>query len=360
MANVILEAVSKTYNSRATVHAVDLAIADKEFMVLVGPSGCGKSTTLRMIAGLETISSGRVFIDGVDVTDAPPQKRDIAMVFQSYALYPHMTAYMNMAFGLLKASRLPKAEVDARVRNAAEILNITDLLQRKPNELSGGERQRVAIGRALVRKPKVFLFDEPLSNLDAKLRNRMRGELKRLHKELGLTVIYVTHDQIEAMTLGTRVAMMSQGRLQQVGAPMDIYMKPANTFVATFIGSPEMSLIPCAVEQRAGKFSLRHPSFIDQVEIGAGEATAGLLLGVRPEEIVVHQGQTAGMARGRVERTELIGAEALAEIAIGDHRITARTPVSEAPAAGADVTVSFDMNRVRFFDQASGRAIAAR
>ncbi len=264
MAHVTLQGVSKSYGDRATVHAVDLAIADKEFMVLVGPSGCGKSTTLRMIAGLETITSGRLIIDGRDVTDAPPQKRDIAMVFQSYALYPHMTAYMNMAFGLMKTSNLSKPEIDARVRQAAEILHIEPLLQRKPNELSGGERQRVAIGRALVRKPKVYLFDEPLSNLDAKLRNRMRGELKRLHSELGITVIYVTHDQIEAMTLGTRVAMMSKGHLQQVGAPMDIYMKPANTFVATFIGSPEMSLIPCsaagsAIHHRAFTGVLRCP-----------------------------------------------------------------------------------------------------
>ncbi len=223
MATVELKNISKSYGTQGTVHDINLTIEDKEFMVLVGPSGCGKSTTLRMDAGLEEITSGQLLIDGKDVTDAPPQKRDIAMVFQSYALYPHMTAYRNMAFGLLKATNLSKPEIDARIREAAEILHITDLLDRRPKELSGGERQRVAIGRALVRQPKVFLFDEPLSNLDAKLRNRMRGELRRLHQELGLTVIYVTHDQIEAMTLGTRVAMMSKGHLQQVGGPMDIY-----------------------------------------------------------------------------------------------------------------------------------------
>ena len=353
MAHVTLQGVSKSYGDRATVHAVDLAIADKEFMVLVGPSGCGKSTTLRMIAGLETITSGRLLIDGRDVTEAPPQKRDIAMVFQSYALYPHMTAYMNMAFGLMKTSSLSKQEIDARVRQAAEILHIEPLLQRKPNELSGGERQRVAIGRALVRKPKVYLFDEPLSNLDAKLRNRMRGELKRLHSELGITVIYVTHDQIEAMTLGTRVAMMSKGRLQQVGPPMDIYMKPANTFVATFIGSPEMSLIPCS----AAGSALHHAAFTGGVAVTDGVLPANLLLGVRPEEIIVHRGDSGGMARGKVERTEFIGAEALSEIVLGDDRITARTPVADAPEAGADVAISFDMSRARLFDQASGQAI---
>ena len=248
MATVQLQNICKTYGTRKTVHDLTLTVEDKEFMVLVGPSGCGKSTSLRMVAGLEEITSGNLLIDGQDVTDAAPQKRDIAMVFQSYALYPHMTAYKNMAFGLLRTTRLSKSEIDARIQEAAEILNIRDLLDRRPKELSGGERQRVAIGRALVRQPKVFLFDEPLSNLDAKLRNRMRGELKRLHQELGLTVIYVTHDQIEAMTLGTRVAMMSEGRLQQLGAPMDIYMNPANTFVATFIGSPEMALLPCRTE----------------------------------------------------------------------------------------------------------------
>ncbi|PZU94787.1 MAG: glycerol-3-phosphate ABC transporter ATP-binding protein [Chelatococcus sp.] len=357
MAEVVLQGVSKAYAGRPTVHAVDLTIADKEFMVLVGPSGCGKSTTLRMVAGLEDITSGRLLIDGTDVTHAAPQKRDIAMVFQSYALYPHMTAYRNMAFGLLKTTDLGKVEVDRRIREAAEILHIGNLLERKPNELSGGERQRVAIGRALVRQPKVFLFDEPLSNLDAKLRTRMRGELKRLHKELGLTVIYVTHDQIEAMTLGTRVAILSEGRLQQVGAPMELYMRPANTFVATFIGTPEMSLLRCAVKPEGAGSVLQHERFAATLPGRPGAAE--VFLGVRPEEIALARSAGEGLTRGIVERTELIGSEALAEILIGQDRVVARMPVSEAPESGTEVSLSFDFGRARLFDAANGRALAA-
>ncbi|MCA1300605.1 ABC transporter ATP-binding protein [Stappia indica] len=352
MATVILQNVCKSYGNRKTVHDVNLTIEDKEFMVLVGPSGCGKSTTLRMVAGLEDITAGRLTIDGRDVTDAPPQQRDIAMVFQSYALYPHMTAYRNMAFGLLKTTRLSKAEIDGRIREAAEILHITDLLDRRPKELSGGERQRVAIGRALVRKPKVFLFDEPLSNLDAKLRNRMRGELKRLHRELGLTVIYVTHDQIEAMTLGSRVAMMSKGELQQVGVPMDVYMRPANTFVATFIGSPEMALLPCRAD--AGGV-LGHDGFAAGVALGGTELPSDVILGVRPEEVSFSR--TAGMARGQVERSELIGAEALVEVALGEDRITVRSAVADAPEPGEQVGLDFDLARVRLFHAGTGQAI---
>ena len=258
MGRITLDKVSKRFGDVEVIPPLDLTIEDGEFTVFVGPSGCGKSTLLRLIAGLEDTSGGQIRIDKQDATHVPPAKRGLAMVFQSYALYPHMTAYKNIAFGLMRTTRLSKAEIDGRIQEAAEILNITELLDRRPKELSGGERQRVAIGRALVRQPKVFLFDEPLSNLDAKLRNRMRGELKRLHQELGLTVIYVTHDQIEAMTLGTRVAMMSQGRLQQLGAPMDIYMNPSNTFVATFIGSPEMALVPCRTDA-SGRVG--HPAF---------------------------------------------------------------------------------------------------
>ncbi|MCA0922844.1 ABC transporter ATP-binding protein [Pseudooceanicola nanhaiensis] len=349
MATVQLNNVCKSYGDRQTVHDINLTIEDREFMVMVGPSGCGKSTTLRMIAGLEEITSGQLLIDGKDVTDAEPQKRDIAMVFQSYALYPHMTAYRNMAFGLLKTTKLSKAEIDARIREAAEILSITDLLDRRPKELSGGERQRVAIGRALVRQPKVFLFDEPLSNLDAKLRNRMRGELKRLHSELGLTVIYVTHDQIEAMTLGTRVAMMSKGHLQQVGAPMDIYMKPTNTFVATFIGSPEMALIPC----RADAGRLGHGAFTQDLSLSAS-LPRDVLIGLRPEEVTL---SPTGMARARVERCELIGAEALVEVSLGADRMVVKSPVLGAPAAGEEVGLDFDLDRMRVFDRDTGRAL---
>jgi multiple sugar transport system ATP-binding protein len=354
MATVTLRNIHKSYGDRATVHDVSLSIEDKEFMVLVGPSGCGKSTTLRMVAGLEEITSGQLLIDGQDVTDTAPQKRDIAMVFQSYALYPHMTAHRNMAFGLMKTTKLSKAEIDRRVREAAEILHITDLLDRRPKELSGGERQRVAIGRALVRQPKVFLFDEPLSNLDAKLRNRMRVELRRLHKDLGLTVIYVTHDQIEAMTLGTRVALMSQGRLQQVGAPMDIYLRPANTFVATFIGSPEMALIPCGVGANG---QVGHGAFAAPLTFDGASATKNLILGVRSEEAHITLGPA--MARGRVERAELIGAEALVEVALGSDRLMVRCPVTGAPEAGTEIGLDFDLSRIRLFDGDSGRALPA-
>ncbi|WP_319531816.1 ABC transporter ATP-binding protein [uncultured Cohaesibacter sp.] len=350
MATIQLNKISKVYGDQQTVNDVDLTIQDREFMVLVGPSGCGKSTTLRMIAGLEDINGGQLIIDGKDVTHTSPQRRGIAMVFQSYALYPHMTAYRNMAFGLQKTTSLSKAEIDRRVQEAAEILHITDLLDRRPKQLSGGERQRVAIGRALVRQPKVILFDEPLSNLDAKLRNRMRGELKRLHQELGLTVIYVTHDQIEAMTLGTRVAMMSKGQIQQVGAPMDIYLKPANTFVATFIGSPEMALIPC---KRDGSGKIAHDAFTEALTLG-GALPDGVLLGIRPEEATISKD---GMARAVVKSTELIGAEALIDVALGNDRLTVKTLVPNAPEVGQEIGLDFDLSRVRLFDSKTGTAL---
>ena len=348
-----IDHLQKSYGETHILHDINISIDEGDFLVLVGPSGCGKSTLLNCIAGLEPISGGDISIAGRNVTGVSPKDRDIAMVFQSYALYPHMTAYRNMAFGLLKTTKLSKAEIDTRIRDAAEILHINDLLERRPKELSGGERQRVAIGRALVRQPKVFLFDEPLSNLDAKLRNRMRGELKRLHRELGLTVIYVTHDQIEAMTLGTRVAMMSQGHLQQVGAPMDLYLKPSNTFVATFIGSPEMALIPCRVD-KDGRAA--HASFTAGLDVGGEALPSSLVMGVRAEEakLVLTDG---GMARGRVERTELIGAEALVEVALGDDRITVRGAVADAPEPGTEVGLDFDLSRARLFDGGTGLAL---
>ncbi|MDO9598571.1 MAG: sn-glycerol-3-phosphate ABC transporter ATP-binding protein UgpC [Azoarcus sp.] len=364
MANVSLQSIHKSYGAQAVVYGLDLEVSDRDFIVLVGPSGCGKSTTLRMIAGLEEISAGRLLIDGRDVTHTPPQRRDIAMVFQSYALYPHMTAYMNMAFGLMKTTRLDKREIEARVHEAAAILHIEDLLQRKPNELSGGQRQRVAIGRALVRKPAVFLFDEPLSNLDAKLRNHMRAELKRLHAELGLTVIYVTHDQVEAMTLGTRIAVMNNGRLQQYGPPMEVYRKPANTFVASFIGAPEMNLIPCRAYDNgrglavdAGSFTLRleaHPAL-------GGEAE--MLLGVRPEEVFIAAAGEAApqghlLAPGTVERIELLGADALADIRIGERRLVVRIAADRIVPIGHQVQVGVDASRARLFDPRTGEAHA--
>src|SRR5690349_2213519 len=251
MAEVALHQVVKKFGEVEAVRAIDLDIPDNEFVVLVGPSGCGKSTTLRMIAGLEEITAGEIFIDGELVNDLPPKDRDIAMVFQNYALYPHMTAYENMSFGL-RLRKTAKAEIRQRVEHAARILDITDLLDRRPKALSGGQRQRVAMGRAIVRNPKVFLFDEPLSNLDAKLRVQMRTEIKRVHQKVKTTTVYVTHDQVEAMTLADRVVVMHKGRIEQIGAPNDLYHHPQTKFVAGFIGSPAMNFIPCKLEEAGG------------------------------------------------------------------------------------------------------------
>src|SRR3989449_5472749 len=256
MADVTLRKVVKRYDEVEAVRGIDLDIADHEFVVLVGPSGCGKSTTLRMIAGLEEVSAGDIVIGGDIVNDVPPKDRDIAMVFQNYALYPHMTVFENMSFGL-KLRRIPKAEIRTRVEHAAKILDITDLLGRRPKQLSGGQRQRVAMGRAIVRNPKVFLFDEPLSNLDAKLRVQMRTEIKRVHQKVKTTTVYVTHDQVEAMTLADRVVVMNGGRVEQVGTPNDLYHRPRTRFVAGFIGSPTMNFLSCRLQQNGAGMSLR-------------------------------------------------------------------------------------------------------
>src|ERR1043166_5076149 len=256
MAQVTLRKVVKKYDDTEAVRGIDLDIADKEFVVLVGPSGCGKSTTLRMIAGLEDITGGEISVDGEVVNDVPPKDRDMAMVFQNYALYPHMTVYQNMSFGL-RLKRYPKPEIDTRVQEAARILDIKDLLDRKPRQLSGGQRPRVAMGRAIVRNPKVFLFDEPLSNLDAKLRVQMRTEIKRVHQKVRTTTVYVTHDQVEAMTLADRVVVMNRGKIEQIGSPNELYHNPATRFVAGFIGSPAMNFLPCRLEESAGRLNLR-------------------------------------------------------------------------------------------------------
>ncbi len=356
MAAISLQGICKRYRGHTAVDHLDLEVQAGEFMVLVGPSGCGKSTTLRMIAGLEDITEGKLVIGGKDVTHAEPHERDIAMVFQSYALYPHMTVHMNMAFGLLRTSGLPRADIEARVMDAAERLKITELLQRRPNELSGGQRQRVAIGRALVRKPKVFLFDEPLSNLDAKLRTHMRGELERLHHELGITIVYVTHDQVEAMTLGTRIAVMDGGRLQQVGAPMDIYRQPATRFVASFIGSPEMNFLP--VPDDAGRHWLGD-------RFGGGALRADAVLGLRPEELGLSASHTIDAGTplrwpGVVQRVERLGAEAYAQVRVGDVGVLVRTAADVALQAQQPIVVTADPARLRVFDGASGTALVAR
>src|SRR5246127_1685461 len=291
MAQVSLRKLVKRFDDTEAVRGIDLDIADKEFVVLVGPSGCGKTTTLRMIAGLEEISAGEIAVDGEVVNDVPPKDRDMAMVFQNYALYPHMTVYENMSFGL-RLKRYPKPEIARRVQGAARIPDITELLDRKPRQLSGGQRQRVAMGRAIVRNPKVFLFDEPLSNLDAKLRVQMRIEIKRVHQKVRTTTVYVTHDQVEAMTLADRVVVMNRGRIEQVGTPNDLYHHPATRFVAGFIGSPAMNFLPCRVQDGAGGgLAIRvtdaitvpvPPSRIDRYGAFKGK---DMVLGLRPEHL---------------------------------------------------------------------------
>jgi ABC-type sugar transport system ATPase subunit len=357
MSAISLQGISKRYPDHVAVERLDLEVQAGEFMVLVGPSGCGKSTTLRMIAGLEDISEGRLLIGGRDVTHAEPHERDIAMVFQSYALYPHMTVYMNMAFGLLRASQLSRSEVDQRVQEAAQRLQITELLQRRPNELSGGQRQRVAIGRALVRKPKVFLFDEPLSNLDAKLRTHMRGELERLHAELGITIVYVTHDQVEAMTLGTRIAVMDRGHLRQVGAPMEVYRRPANRFVASFIGSPEMNFLPVPQALTPGLAWLN-------AQYGDAAIQPGTVLGLRPEELTLAGTSDIGAAPlswpGVVQRVERLGAEAYVQIRVGDADVLVRTEADAALQTDQSVLLTPELSRLRVFDAQTGTMLTAR
>lgn len=357
MSAISLQGISKRYPNHVAVERLDLEVQAGEFMVLVGPSGCGKSTTLRMIAGLEDISEGRLLIGGRDVTHAEPHERDIAMVFQSYALYPHMTVYMNMAFGLLRASQLSRGEVDQRVQEAAQRLQITELLQRRPNELSGGQRQRVAIGRALVRKPKVFLFDEPLSNLDAKLRTHMRGELERLHAELGITIVYVTHDQVEAMTLGTRIAVMDRGHLRQVGAPMEVYRRPANRFVASFIGSPEMNFLPVPQALTSGRAWLN-------AQYGDAVIQPGTVLGLRPEELTLAGTSDSGAAPlswpGVVQRVERLGAEAYVQIRVGDADVLVRTEADAALQTDQSVVLTPELSRLRVFDAQTGTMLTAR
>src|SRR5574342_576307 len=330
MAQVVLKDLNKKYDEVHAVKDVNLTIRDKEFMVLVGPSGCGKTTTLRMVAGLREITAGEISIGDRVVNDLPPKDRDIAMVFQNYALYPHMSVYDNMAFGL-KMRKFPKDEIARRVGDAAEILGIHDLLKRKPRQLSGGQRQRVAVGRAIVRHPQVFLFDEPLSNLDAKLRVQMRVELKRLHERLETTAIYVTHDQVEAMTLGSRVVVMKDGWVQQVGEPMEIYAKPQNKFVAGFIGSPSMNFIPVTLTDGSGALFAEAPGIKIRVPAGYAQSMMSykgqsVTLGVRPEDLRV--GTSADSAdlsfEATVEVVEPLGAEILLNTSVGGQQIAAR------------------------------------
>ena len=383
MAQVTLRKVVKMYDEVQAVRGIDLDITDKEFIVLVGPSGCGKSTTLRMIAGLEEISGGDIAIGGDVVNDVPPKDRDIAMVFQNYALYPHMNVYENMSFGL-KLKRTPKDEIDRRVKQAAQILDITELLdrkpkqlqieqmlKRKPSQLSGGQRQRVAMGRALVRNPKIFLFDEPLSNLDAKLRVEMRTEIKKLHQRLGTTIVYVTHDQIEAMTLATRIAIMKNGVLQQLGTPKEVYETPANTFVATFIGSPSMNLVPARLEGVDGKPAVRvandggEPIVLPLYRpTREHERLAGqnVILGLRPEAITDGFGEHPAEALRRVscpvEVTEPTGPDTLAVLKFGRNEVTARLKPETEAVPGQPGQFMVDMSKAVLFNPETEQRVA--
>ena len=342
------------------VDDVSLEIADHDFVVLVGPSGCGKSTTLRMVAGLEDVDRGSIYIGDRLVNDVAPKDRDIAMVFQSYALYPHMNVYDNMAFAL-RLRRVEKEEVDRRVRDAAGTLGIVDLLKRFPKEISGGQKQRAALGRALVREPAVFLMDEPLSNLDAKLRVQMRAEIADLHRRLEATVIYVTHDQTEAMTMGNRIAVMKDGRIHQAAPPREIYDRPANMFVAGFIGTPPMNFLRCRVaggRLRVDGFSLA-VSPERQAALGAFEGKE-IVLGVRPEDISAGAGGgPEAVVEGRVALVELLGAETNIHVALADGQfLTARAPAEAAPRYGDKLRVALRMGRVHLFDPATEEAVS--
>ncbi|MBL7976825.1 MAG: sn-glycerol-3-phosphate ABC transporter ATP-binding protein UgpC [Bacteroidetes Order II. Incertae sedis bacterium] len=368
MARVELQDIKKQYeNGYVAVHGANFTIEDGEFMVLVGPSGCGKSTTLRMIAGLETISSGTLRIGNTVVNDIAPKDRDIAMVFQNYALYPHMTVYDNMAFGL-KLRKFDKAEIHERVQNAAKILGIESMLDRKPKELSGGQRQRVAVGRAIVRKPKVFLFDEPLSNLDAKLRVQMRAEISKLHRQLGTTMVYVTHDQVEAMTMGNRIVVMKDGHIMQLDTPLNLYNQPANKFVAGFIGSPAMNFISGTIERQNGlvfrseKEALHLPVGRTHETALSGYIGKAVTLGIRPEDIYVQnriltENETALAGEMILEVEEPMGNETFIYAGCVDGTIVARIDPQELPDVGAAIHLVFDLTKQHFFDNATELAI---
>ena len=368
MANIILKNVFKVYDGGVTaVKDFSLDIEDKEFIIFVGPSGCGKSTTLRMIAGLEEITEGEVYIADRLVNDVAPKDRDIAMVFQNYALYPHMTVYENMAFGL-KLRKVPKAVIKEKVNEAAKILDIVHLLDRKPKALSGGQRQRVALGRAIVRDPKVFLMDEPLSNLDAKLRVQMRTEIGKLHKRLQTTFIYVTHDQTEAMTMGSRIVVMKDGVMQQVASPQELYERPDNMFVAGFIGSPQMNFLEAVLEKQGADVWLTFEG--GKVKLPEGKASRPevldnvgkeVMLGIRPENIHDEETYLASMPDSvldvDVELTELMGAETFLYLKLGSKDMTARVNPRSTAKPGDKIKVAFDPNKIHLFDKETEETI---
>jgi len=355
MASITLKDVVKRYGTgpkaNPVIHGVSAEIADGEFIVIVGPSGCGKSTLLRMVAGLEEVSGGTISIGGRVVNDTEPSERDIAMVFQNYALYPHMSVFDNMAYGL-KIAKVPIDEIKARVDKAAKILELGQFLQRKPRELSGGQRQRVAMGRAIVRQPQVFLFDEPLSNLDAKLRAQTRLEIQKLHNDLGVTSLFVTHDQVEAMTLAQRMIVMNAGRMEQIGTPEEVYHRPASTFVAGFIGSPPMNLLTGRAD--GSRFDVAGQTLALPI---AAPRAGELILGVRPEHVELSQAGAAGWSL-RVEALEMLGAERLVYGRLGDGLFTARIDATlTPPKVGDTVTLQLTPERMHWFDAATKKRL---
>ena len=365
MATVSLKGIKKVYDNAVTaVHDFNLEIADKEFIVLVGPSGCGKSTTLRMVAGLEDISGGDLFIDDKRVNDVEPKDRDIAMVFQNYALYPHMTVRENMAFPL-KLRKLPKAEIDKLVMDAAETLDIVQYLERKPKALSGGQRQRVAIGRAIVREPKVLLMDEPLSNLDAKLRNQMRAEIIKLRQRIDTTFIYVTHDQTEAMTLGDRIVIMKDGFIQQIGTPQQVFDHPANIFVAGFIGMPQMNFFDAELLCEGEKYSVKVQNAVMELDAdtqaklkAAGHGAKAITLGIRPEHISITNASGSHCLTGKVDVSEMMGSEIHLHVNAGGSDVILRVPTTELAAEnkagyayGAEINFTFRPELIHMFDK---------
>jgi multiple sugar transport system ATP-binding protein len=365
MGSVELDSVGKIFSGPegdiTAVDDVDLDIEDGEFVVLVGPSGSGKSTLLRLVAGLETVSSGEIRLEGESITDTKPKNRDVAMVFQNYALYPHLTARKNMSFGLKMQGNLSKDEIDSRVEEAAEIMEIRDLLEKMPNELSGGQKQRVALGRAIVRDPEVFLMDEPLSNLDAKLRTTMRTEIQQLQQELGVTTIYVTHDQTEAMTMGSRIAIMNQGTVQQVGEPMETYFKPVNEFVAGFIGEPSMNFLPTEATWNDDVLTLTHPEFeytfsetIDQIE---RREARSVTLGIRPEDVVLDPERDRNTIDVEIDVTEPLGKEQLFYYDLDGETYTASVGGHQNLTVGNTVTIQFPEENTYLFDGTTGETI---
>ncbi|MBN7776924.1 sn-glycerol-3-phosphate ABC transporter ATP-binding protein UgpC [Nitratireductor aquimarinus] len=351
MATLNLRKLVKTYGKVEVLHGIDLDVADGEFVVFVGPSGCGKSTTLRMIAGLEEVTGGEIHIGDRLVNNLEPKDRDIAMVFQNYAIYPHMSVRKNIGFGL-RTSKLSKEDKDRRIDEVAAILGMTDLLERRPNQLSGGQRQRVAIGRAMVRDPAVFLFDEPLSNLDAQLRTQMRLEIKKLHQRVGNTIIFVTHDQVEAMTMADRIVIMKDGYIQQVGTPLEVYHKPANTFVAQFIGAPSMNMLPGTWNGNGVK--LGDGLGIELPRRKAAEG-ADVVVGVRPDDLVVTGGK--GLFSGKVNIVEPLGADTLVYVGVNGYEVIAKASGREPPKPGETVNLTASAGEMHLFDAKSGEAL---